>query len=121
MIETIIIGNKSVEMRADGATPFLYKQAFSKDLIKIFADATEGADTAVASEMASELGFVMAQQAKSPDPLNVNLSKGEFMKWLSQFEPLDLATSSIDIINLYIGTYKTDSTAKKKDDLQIEN
>ena len=121
MIETIIIGNKSIEMRADGATPFLYKQAFGKDLIKIFADAMEGADTAVASEMASELGFVMAQQAKSPDPLNVNLSKGEFMKWLSQFEPLDLATSSIDIINLYIGTYKTDSTAKKKDNLQIEN
>lgn len=121
MTEIINIGDKAVEMRADGATPFLYKQAFSKDLIKILSDATEGADTAVASEMASELGFVMAQQAKSPDPLNVNLSKGEFMKWLSQFEPLDLATSSIDIINLYIGTYKTDSTAKKKDDLQIEN
>ena len=32
-----------------------------------------------------------------------------------------LLTSSIDIINLYIGTYKTDSTAKKKDDLQTEN
>lgn len=121
MTEIINIGDKAVEMRADGATPFLYKQAFSKDLIKIFSDATEGADTAVASEMASELGFVMAQQAKNPDPLNVNLSKGEFMKWLSQFEPLDLATSSIDIINLYIGTYKTDSTAKKKDDLQTEN
>lgn len=121
MTEIINIGDKAVEMRADGATPFLYKQAFSKDLIKIFSDATEGADIVAASEMASELGFVMAQQAKSPDPLNVNLSKGEFMKWLSQFEPLDLATSSIDIINLYIGTYKTDSTAKKKDDFPTEN
>lgn len=121
MTEVIIIGDKPVEMRADGATPFLYKQAFSKDLIKIFSDATDGADTAVASEMAAELGFIMAQQAKSPDPLKVTLAKSEFMQWLVQFEPLDLATSAIDIIDLYISTYKTDSTAKKKAVLQTEN
>lgn len=121
MTEIINIGDKAVEMRADGATPFLYKQAFGKDLIKIFSDATDGADTAVASEMAAELGFIMAQQAKSPDPLKVSLAKSEFMQWLAQFEPLDLATSAIDIINLYIGTYKTDSTAKKKTELPTEN
>ena len=121
MIETIIIGNKSVEMRADGATPFLYKQAFNKDLIKIFSEASDTGDASAASDVASELGFIMAQQAKSPDPLQVNISRAEFMKWVSQFEPLDLAYNSMDIINLYVGTYQTDSTAKKKTEPLTEN
>lgn len=121
MIETIIVGNKSVEMRADGATPFLFKQAFGKDLLKIFSDTNISGDAAEISELVAELGFVMAQQAASPDPLQVNLSKGEFMRFLMQFEPLDIANAGEDIINLYIGTFQTDSTAKKKAVLQIEN
>lgn len=121
MKETIKIGNHDIELRADGATPFLFKQAFNKDLIKIFADASNEQDTAAAGSIASELGFVMAQQAKSPDPLHVDLSQGAFMTWLSQFEPLDLVYQAMDIINVYLSTYKTDSTAKKKDELQTEN
>ena len=121
MIETIIVGNKSVEMRADGATPFLYKQAFKKDLIKIFSEAFQNEDVEIVGDIGPELGFVMAQQAASPDPLHVDLSQGTFFNWLSQFEPMDLINSAMDIINIYLSTYETDSTAKKKDDLQIEN
>ena len=121
MIETIVIGNKSVEMRADGATPFLYKQAFGKDLLKIFSDENIGGDAAGISELVAELGFVMAQQASSPDPLQVNLSKGEFMRFLMQFEPLDIANAGEQIINLYVGTHRIDSTAKKKTDRLTEN
>lgn len=120
MVETVKIGNNDIEMRADGATPFLYKQAFGKDLIKIFSEATDTGDTSIASEMASELGFVMAQQAKSPDPLKVDLSRGAFMTWLTQFDAMDLSISSIDIVNVYLGDYRTDSTAKKKDEPQTE-
>ena len=121
MIETITVGNKSVEMRADGATPFLFKQAFGKDLLKIFSDTNISGDAAEISELVAELGFVMAQQASSPDPLQVNLSKGEFMRFLMQFEPLDIANAGEDIINLYIGTFQTDSVAKKKTDQLTEN
>ena len=121
MIETINVGNKSVEMRADGATPFLFKQAFGKDLLKIFSDTNISGDAAEISELVAELGFVMAQQAKSPDPLQVNLSKGEFMRFLMQFEPLDIANAGEDIINLYIGTFQTDSVAKKKTDQLTES
>lgn len=121
MIETIKIGEKEVLLRADGATPFLYKQAFGKDLLKIFSEAGNTEDAAVASETASELGFVMAQQAKSPDPLKVDLSRGAFMQWLVEFEPLDLAVNSMEIINVYLGTYNTDSTAKKKAEPPTEN
>lgn len=121
MIETITIGNKSVEMRADGATPFLFKQAFQKDLLKIFSDTNISGDAAEISELVAELGFVMAQQASSPDPLQVNLSKGEFMRFLMQFEPLDIANAGEYIINLYIGTFQTDSVAKKKIDQLTES
>lgn len=121
MTETIIIGNKAVEMRADGATPFLYKQAFGKDLLKIFSEASATEDGVAASEMAAEVGFVMAQQAASPDPLKVDLSSGRFMQWLTQFEPMDMANSAIDVINVYLSTYRTDSTAKKKADQQTES
>ena len=70
--------------------------------------------------MAAEVGFVMAQQAESLDPLKVDLSRGRFMQWLAQFEPMDLTNSAIDVINVYLSTYKTDSTAKKKDEPQTE-
>lgn len=120
MVDNIKIGEKEIEMRADGATPFLYKQAFGKDIIKIFMDANENENYAEANDLSAELGFVMAQQAKSPDPLNVNLSKGEFMRWLSQFEPLDLTADGMAIIDLFVGTLKTDSIAKKKEELPIE-
>ena len=121
MIDIIKIGEHEIEMRADGATPFLFKQAFNKDLIKIFSEASETGDVSAASDLAGELGFIMAQQAKSPDPLQVNISRAEFMKWVMQFEPLDLAFNSMGIINLYLGTYQMDSTAKKKDAPQIES
>lgn len=120
MIDIIKIGEKEIEMRADGATPFLFKQAFNKDIIKIFSDASENDGIAEAGSLASELGFVMAQQAKNPDPLTVDLSKGTFMKWLMQFGAIDLPYAAMDIINLYMGTYKTDSSAKKKEEALIE-
>ena len=121
MTETIKIGEHEIALRADGATPFLFKQAFGKDLIKIFSEASNEQDVAAAGSIASELGFVMAQQAASPDPLHVDLSQGAFMKWLTQFAPLDLVYQSMDIINVYLGTYRTDSVAKKKDESQIES
>lgn len=121
MTETVKIGELEIAMRADGATPFLFKQAFDKDLIKIIANASEEKDFSEAGSIASELGFVMAQQAASPDPLHVDLSHGAFMKWLTQFGPLDLIYQSMDIIEVYMGTQKTDSVAKKKDESQIES
>ena len=121
MTETVKVGNKDVQFRADGATPYLYKQAFGKDLLKIFSEASATEDAAIASDLASELGFVMMQQAKSPDPLKVDLSRGTFMQWLVDFEPLDLTVAAMDIINVYLGTYNTDSVAKKKDEHQTEN
>ena len=121
MTELVRVGNKDVQLRADGATPFLYKQAFGKDLLKIFSEASGTDDAAVVSDLASELGFVMAQQAKSPDPLKVDLSRGAFMGWLVEFEPLDLTNAAMDIVNVYLGTYNTDSIAKKKEEHLTEN
>ena len=121
MKETLKIGKFDVELRADGATPFLYKQAFKKDLIKIFSEAFQNEDVEIAGDIGPELGFVMAQQAASPDPLHVDLSHGNFLNWVSQFEPMDLINSAMDIINIYLSTYETDSTAKKKDEPQTEN
>lgn len=121
MTETVKIGALDITFRADGATPFLYKQAFGKDLLKIFSEASANADGVIASEMAAEVGFVMAQQAASPDPLKVDLSRGRFMQWLTQFEPMDLTESAMDVIEVYIASYKGDSTAKKKTELQTES
>lgn len=121
MIETVRIGDKDVDLRADGATPFLYKTAFNKDLLKMFVDASATENAAIAGEIASELAFVMAQQAKSPDPLKVDLSRGAFMQWLTEFEAMDLTAAAMDVINVYLGNYSTDSTAKKKDEPQTES
>ena len=119
MTETVKIGEHDVELRADGATPFLYKQAFKKDIIKMFTEAQN--DISNVTDISAELGFIMAQQAKSPDPLKVDISHGAFMNWLMQFEAMDLNVAGMDIINVYLGSYRTDSVAKKKDDLQTES
>ena len=57
--------------------------------------------------------------------LNANtenaLVKQKTMRFLMQFEPLDIANAGEDIINLYIGTFQTDSVAKKKTDQLTES
>ena len=114
MFKEVKIGNITVPMLANGATPLRYKMIFHKDLISEFQDATENAEKAM--ESLPELAFIMAMTAKSKDgkqdlsKLNLNL----YMEWLEQFDPMDLPMASEQIVNLYLGNTVTSSEPKKK-------
>lgn len=115
MFKEVQIGEKTVGMVANGATPIRYRMIFGKDLISEFQGAGEN-DTGRVSNSISELAFIMAMASDAKDG-KVNLDKlnqESFVKWLEQFEPLDIAMAAEYIIDVYMGNQEIHSESKKK-------
>ena len=120
MIKTIKIGDHDVEMRADGATPYLYKTAFGGDLFSFFTDQSKRENRGDIADMATNVAYVMARQAETPNPREIKLSEGDMLEWLSQFEPLDVTLAADDVLELYISTTSASSKIKKNSGQQNE-
>ena len=105
---TISIGNKDVEMAANAATPFIYKQTFHEDLL-LQLQAKEPS-----SDLVVKLGFVMAKQAELPAEELMKIKETEFYSWVEQFEFMDFVGVSKDIFDLY--TYQTVRTSVPKNE-----
>ena len=115
MFKEVKIGDKTVGMVANGATPIRYRMVFGKDIISEFQGVEEG-DTGRVSNSISELAFIMAMESEAKDG-KIHLEKlnqDAFVKWLEQFEPLDIALASEDIIDVYMGNQVITSESKKK-------
>lgn len=115
MFKEIKIGNSTVPMLANGATPLRYKMIFHKDLISEFQSAED--DNSRALESLPELAFVMAKAAEAKDgKADMNLLNMDmYIEWMEQFDPMDIPMASDEIVNLYTGNMETKSEAKKKD------
>lgn len=109
MFKEIKIGEKTVSLQANGATPLWFKQLFHKDIIAVLNGAD---DVEKVSDCAPELAYVMAKQAEKADMTKT--SREDFVAWLEQFEPLDILMASSDIITVYMGTKITSAESKKK-------
>lgn len=82
---TVRIGERDVDMVANGATPFIYKRIFRRD----FLTTTQTDDMNVYTELA----FVMSQQAVKPmSELLNNLTVDDFYAWVEGFGPWTLST-----------------------------
>lgn len=110
MYREIKIGERTVPMRANGATPIRYRMVFGKDLISEFQQVEN--NYSIAIETISELAFIMAKAASNA--VMDNLNQSAYVNWLEQFEPFDLTNSADEIIDLYMGNAKTSSEVKKK-------
>lgn len=110
MYREIKIGQTSVPMSANGATPIRYRMVFGKDLLNEF----QGVDNnySIAVDTISELAFIMAQAGKKADMDKLN--KSVYVEWLEQFEPFDITNVAEEIIDLYMGNTATTSEVKKK-------
>ena len=115
MYKEIKIGNITVPLLANGATPLRYKLIFGKDLMSEFQGASENA--ARAMDSLPELTFIMAKAAEAKDgKADMNcLNQDIYLDWLEQFEPMDIPMASEEIVNLYSGNMETKSEAKKKE------
>lgn len=114
MYREIKVGEMSIPMLANGATPIRYRMVFGKDLMSEFNQIQE--DTGKASTSLSELAFIMAKAAEAFNEKKAmtTLNQESYVEWLEQFEPLDLVLAAEDIVNLYMGNGETLSEAKKK-------
>lgn len=114
MYREIKVGEKSIPMLANGATPIRYRMAFGRDIISEFDLVKD--DTGRATTSISELAFIMAKAAESQNehkPMTT-LNNESFIEWLEQFEPLDLTLAADEIVDLYLGNEQTLSEVKKK-------
>ena len=108
MYGSIKIGNKDIEMLANGATPFWFNQIFHEDF---FTEAGKLGSDGVTANVFTRVAFVMAMQAAEKDMKKVN--EGQFMKWLEQFDAMDLPNALPDVLEFYQKQSKGTTTAKK--------
>ena len=106
MTSTITIGDRDIAMTANAATCYRYKQVFKKDLFQIFKT-TEQMDISAIQELAY---VMMHQAAGTVEKMNFD----DYMIWLEEFDALDFAHASAQIVNVYANQQKTTAAAKKK-------
>lgn len=115
MYKEVKVGNTTVPMLANGATPIRYKLIFHKDILSEFKS-IEGDESKIVT--IGELAYVMAMQAKAHDGKYdiARLNEEDYMTWLEQFDPFDIEMASDKIVDVYIGNTQTSSEAKKKEE-----
>lgn len=111
---TIKIGANDVEMLANAASPIIFRQVFHEDFLHEMQGITEKTGEK-AVDLFSKMGFVMAMQVARPIAQLSTLCYGDFLTWLSEFEPYDLMNAIAGIATLYNNQELTTSTAKKEE------
>ena len=106
MFKTIILDGKKIDLSANAATIFRYKQVFGKDLLGILGN--EQRAEAEGIEAVTQLAYIMAKSAENADMNKLNYD--EFIKWLEDFEPMAFVDAAEDILSLYMDSSKATST-----------
>lgn len=115
MYKKIMVNGTELELSANAATPFRFKQTFHKDLLAIFSNEKKAEEEGL--EVVSELAYIMNKQAEKADMSK--LSFEDFIEWLEKFEPMAFVDASEDIINAYTESsvsMSTPSEAPQGDD-----
>ena len=116
---TVKIGERDVDMLANGASPFIYKKIFHKDFLTTvgtnYVDADGKKKTDMDTNAITEMAFVMHMQTeKTFKEILDAVTVEDFVVWISEFEPLDFAMAMTEIMGLYYQQQKTTVTPKKK-------
>lgn len=105
---TVNINGKDVELVANAASPYLYRQIFQEDFLRKIQEKDPDTD------LMQRMGFVMAAQAKMSTSEVLKLTQADFLEWLTDFDPLDILTATEEISDLYFRQAKGLSTPKKQ-------
>ncbi len=109
MYSTVKVGDREIEMAANAASPFIYKNIFHEDFLKKVQEPEPDV------EIFQKMGYVMASQAaidKFSDLMKLNIDT--YIEWLAGFEPMDLVLASSAIMNAYMGQSFSDSVPKNE-------
>lgn len=109
MRRTIRIGDKDVDMVANGMTAVIYGNVFHKDILADMFNKKKDTSPMVAQELA----FIMSAQAeKSSKELMTELTIESYWEWCEGFGGVDLVNS--EILALFADQQAPASTPKKK-------
>lgn len=120
MLSSVNIGGKELQLLANAATPYLFKQTFKADLMKMFVGVSADSDIEEQIGITSilpQMAFIMSKQADGLKPSEfMKLKEDDFYDWLVDYEAMDFAVNASPIIEAYMGNQMTTSNAKKKKD-----
>lgn len=106
-------GGKTVELAANAATPFRFKQLFNEDLLKIFHQGSQSEENQMMiADVVTKLAFIMNRQAEGADMNKISMD--DFYSWLEDYEPMDFIMVSQDVIEAYMQSAMPSIEAKKK-------
>lgn len=106
MFKKVTIDGKEVELAANAATPFRYKQVFQRDLLQVLGNEEKAEKEGV--EAVTQLAFIMAKQAEKADM--GKLTTDEFLAWLEDFSAMAFVENAEDILNVYMDQTQNTST-----------
>lgn len=107
MYKEVQIGEKTVGMLANAASPIFYKSLFHEDFLK----ATQAKEPD--NEIVQKMGFIMAMNANHGAKEMMQLTYEQYVDWLISYEPMDLLNAAADIMNVYTGTTLGSAVPKK--------
>lgn len=105
------IGNQSVEMVANAATPVLFKEVFHEDYFQAAEEFSRSPSNGEVVDIYSKIGFIAAHQAKKDFEVQ-SLTFEDYLRWLEQFEAYDMLDAVDAIAGLY--SYQAKETAVPK-------
>ena len=108
MRKTVKIGSNDVELVANAASPYLYRQVFKEDFLRKLQEKDPDTD------LMQKMCFVMMKQAEGADI--GALGYGDYLAWLEGYEPMDILLASEDIMSVYFKQAKGTAVPKPKGD-----
>ena len=81
------------------------------DIMQALTNMDPGKMDATVIEKLQKLGYIMARSAERADM--TRLTEDDYMIWLDQFETIDMAQASKEILMLYLGNKLSSSELKK--------
>lgn len=110
MYGKVHIGEKEIEMVANAASPYIYRQVFHEDFLKKIQEKDIEPDLFV------KMGFIMMKQAEKGTKMSdlMKLTMDSFYEWLFGFEAMDVLQASAEISNIYLGQTGELSTPKNE-------
>lgn len=102
----IAIQDKEFEAAANAASPYIYKNIFHEDFLqKLQAPEPD-------TEIFQKMFFVMVSQAEKTTTEALNLTIEDYLKFLDQFDPMEILEATENITEFYFSQTKTTSVPK---------
>ena len=111
---------QSYAFKATGSTVIRYRQVFREDLLsELRRIEIKDGELALDSDLTvvDKLAFIMNAQAEGKDISK--LSFDSFVSWVDELECGELMEHTDEIITMYLGNKKSDSSLKKRGGPQI--